>query len=496
MKTSKIFTLLIFLLFISYSSRAITTYFNYARFYSPADGNYLETYLTVSGKSAKYFKNANGKFQSGAEIAWIFYQNDVIIEAKKYILNSSEVDDSLFMPDYTDVQRFVLAPGEYDLEIIVADKSLPAKQFNSKTKIIIEKINETISIADLELLESVSKSEKQSNITKGGFDMTPFQSNFYSNEFEKILFYSEVYNASKSLGDNEKFIVTYSVQDYNSNNTLLEFSGYSKQTAKSVNSFLGELNISNLKSGNYNILVEARDKNNLLVASTKSFFQRQKNIVKDTLNVAIVQQSDYLQTGDAAFATKIKSKDSLVYYIRTFKPISSQQEGEFADRLTKDKDELQMRNYITSFWEKRNPKNPEFEFHKYNNLVNECNAMFSSSQMKGYRTDRGRVYLKYGIPDQRGRFENEPSNFPYEIWQYYTINKVHNRKFVFYNPTLATGAYRLLHSDAIGETRNDNWRVELDSRSQNGLKNRMDLDRTNGNSYMGNSVDENFENPR
>lgn len=495
MKTNlkHLFTLL--LLSSTFNVFGIVTYFNYARFNSPADGNYLETYLTVAGNSTKYQKNANGKFQAGADIAWIFYQNDKIVEAKKYTLNSQEVADSLQMPDYTDVQRFLLAPGEYDLEIVVADKATPEKQFNSKTKIVIEKVAETISLSDIELIESASKSDIQNNINKGGYALVPFQSNFFSDDFDKILFYSEVYNASKSLGENEKFVITYSIQDYNTNKSLLEFSGYSKQTTGIVNPFIGELNINNLKSGNYNILVEVRDKNNLMVATNKVFFQRQKSIQSDTADVKNAN-GEYAQMGDVAFASKIKTKDSLIYYIRTFKPISSQKEAEFADRLVKDKDEQQMRNYITSFWEKRNIRNPEHEFHKYNKLVNECNAMFSTTQMKGYRTDRGRVYLKYGVPDQRGRYENEPSNYPYEIWQYYTINKVHNRKFVFYNPSLSTGAYRLLHSDAIGETRNDNWKVELDSRSQQGQKNRMDLDKTNGNGYMGNSVDENFENPR
>jgi hypothetical protein len=485
------------LLFIcANQANAITTYFNYAHFFSPVDGHFIETYFTVLGNTIQYKKNANNKFQAGAEIAWIFYQNDKIVNAKKYILNSSEIEDSLQKPNFNDVQRFVLPPGEYDLEIVVADKFYPEKQFNSKTKITIENTPAGVFMSDIELIESAVASKTENILNKGGVELTPFQSNFYGDDFDRILFYNEVYNASKVLGVDEKFVVTYHVQDYNTNKELPEFSGFSKQIAKEANSFLGEINITKLLSGNYNILVETRDKTNNVITTQKCFFQRQKIQLIDSTKVD--ETNMYAQEpGDSNFEFKIKTIDSLVYYIRTFRPISQKSESEIADRLLKEKNEQQLRNYIHTFWDKRNIKNAEYEFHKYNARVKECNAMFSSSQMKGYRTDRGRVYLKYGMPDQRARYENEPSNYPYEIWQYYTINKVHNRKFVFYNPSLASNNYRLLHSDAIGETRNDNWKVELDSRSLTGQKNKMNLDNTNNNNdYMGNQVEDNFNNPR
>ena len=39
-------------------------------------------------------------------------------------------------------------------------------------------------------------------------------------------------------------------------------------------------------------------------------------------------------------------------------------------------------------------------------------------------------------------------------------------KFLFYNPTLADGAYELLHSNAIGERQNPRWEVLLYGSSQ------------------------------
>jgi hypothetical protein len=50
---------------------------------------------------------------------------------------------------------------------------------------------------------------------------------------------------------------------------------------------------------------------------------------------------------------------------------------------------------------------------------------------------------------------------PYEIWHYYKLKNQSNRKFVFANPDLVLNDYALIHSDAIGELSNPNWRSKL-----------------------------------
>lgn len=84
---------------------------------------------------------------------------------------------------------------------------------------------------------------------------------------------------------------------------------------------------------------------------------------------------------------------------------------------------------------------------------------FSTSIRKGYNTDRGRVYLQYGPPDNRTQMPHEPSAYPYEIWQYYKVKGQSNRRFIFYNPDLVTNDFKLIHSDALGEIMNDQWQL-------------------------------------
>ena len=52
-----------------------------------------------------------------------------------------------------------------------------------------------------------------------------------------------------------------------------------------------------------------------------------------------------------------------------------------------------------------------------------------------------------------------------QIWRFDKIGVFSNKRFVFYNPDLVNRAYRLLHSDMLGEIKNPAWPRELSKRS-------------------------------
>ena len=80
----------------------------------------------------------------------------------------------------------------------------------------------------------------------------------------------------------------------------------------------------------------------------------------------------------------------------------------------------------------------------------------------GFETDRGRVFLQYGPPNNIEGNTREPGAYPYEIWHYYKLtNNQSNVKFVFYNPDLITNDYQLIHSDARGEIYDARWKFKI-----------------------------------
>ena len=96
---------------------------------------------------------------------------------------------------------------------------------------------------------------------------------------------------------------------------------------------------------------------------------------------------------------------------------------------------------FVAFWKKQDP-NPADEynpvFNEYYNRVAYANQNFTSYSLEGWKSDRGMVLIILGAPDNIDRHPFEYYSKPYEVWQYYNLNK----QFIFMDHT-GFGDYRL-----------------------------------------------------
>ncbi|MDQ3048868.1 MAG: GWxTD domain-containing protein [Bacteroidota bacterium] len=477
----------------------VEAYLTHATFNLPSQKPYLETYMSVIGNSLRFVKNSNGKFQAAVDISISFLQNDTIRNAQKYTLNSPETDDTTkALPNFVDQQRFNLANGSYIMQISISDKNkVNANPFSAKIPVKIDFPSNMVTISDIQLLESYTKSVNPGMLTKSGYDLFPYVSTFYPENINKVKFYAEIYNAKTIIGDGQKMLVSYFIESYEKRTKLSEYSGFSKQISNDVNIVLAEFNINNLPSGNYNLVIEIRDKENKIQADQRCFLQRMNKVA--SLSLEDLTSIDISKT----FAANYKSGDTLSEYIRSLRPISSPNEIQYAENQLKGKKLETMQQFFYNFWRTRDAVNTEISWLDYFKEVQKVNNEFGTYGLKGYDTDRGRVYLQYGPPDSRNKVDNEPSAYPYEIWQYNSIfdkaqminnpnNKQSNKRFVFYNPDLVTNKYSLIHSDARGEIYNSRWELQLHKRdTQSG---NFDLEKAPG--HYGGNADDNFRNPK
>ena len=103
------------------------------------------------------------------------------------------------------------------------------------------------------------------------------------------------------------------------------------------------------------------------------------------------------------------------------------------------------------------------------------------------------MYLQYGPPNIISESYNEPSSYPFEIWQYYQLpDGQRNKRFVFYTTDLITNNFRLLHSDAIGEVYNYKWKVFLNNR----WFDPFNVDQQDVPDIYGGKADDYYRNPR
>ncbi len=461
----------------------LKAYFTYCTFNSPDDGPYIETYLSVVGESSQYVKNEKNTFQSKIEITLIFKQGEEIKKFKKYNLLSPEINDSLAEKvNFMDQQRIPLPNGKYEFEISIKDLNAPGAPFKSTQILTVDYPQNEIGISDIELIESLKKTTTKSIITKNGYDILPYTSDFYPENFEKIAFYSEIYNADKALGENENFLISYYIETYENNKVVGNYKSFVREAAKPVNILLKSFTIEKLPSGNYNLVIEARNKNNDLLLTKKVFFQR-----SNPKSTPLLISDDYLNSFVATM-----DKKELDDNIKSIEPISTNIEISFAQNQLKGKDEELMRQYFYNFWVTRNNLEPEVEWKEYAKRVETTNKLFSTGIKKGYTTDRGRVFLKYGKPNTRSEVKSEPSSYPYEIWHYYKVEKFSNKRFVFYSPDVVTNDYPLLHSDMPGFINNPQWKVQLHKRTNQPI----DMDTENNSDHYGGRANDIFNNPR
>lgn len=465
----------------------LKAYLSYSTFSAPQTGPYIETYLTVIGQSIIYKKNANGKFQGIVEVSLVFKQNDSIKNARKYNLHSKEVDDTTrSLENFIDQQRFSLPNGAYDFEIEIKDKNRNALPYNWTEKISINYVTDKIVVSDIELLESYTKSATQSILTKSGYDLVPYVSDFYPDNFNRLAFYCEIYNTKRVLGESERVVVNYYIQSAETMAAMNDFGSFSTQKTESVNVLLSSFIISNLPSGNYFLVVEVKDKNNLVLASKKKAIQRMNKSIR--LNMQDLTAVNTLNS----FVAGMANKDSLIDNIKSLRPIATDAEKAFIDEnISRSKPEL-LQQFFLNFWKTRNEAYPGSEWKKYYAEVRKVNANFSAINIKGYDTDRGRVYLQYGPPDSRITSDSEVGAYPYEMWQYFKLKSQTSRIFVFYNPDFVSSNYKLLHSDALGELNNPNWQTML----HKGNPQNSDPNFPSTDDYYGNRSNQNYLNSK
>lgn len=470
------------------SGKKLQVFLTYSTFNSPESGPYVETYLSVYGNSVHFIPTESGKFKGSLQVIMIFKKGDEIVNFDKYELSSPELEDTTKI-DFTfiDQQRYLLPNGDYNFEIQVGDINSETKPYISMQPLSINFPDNEVMVSGIQLLESYKKSEENSILSKSGYDLIPYVFNFYPEDINNLTFYTEIYNSNTVLGENEKYLLSYYIAEIDNDTPLARYVRYKKETTASVNVLLTEFNITDLPSGNYFLIVEAKSKENKRLGINKFFFQRSNPKIQYSLDDLTALNLN------KTFAGRINNMDTLAEYVRCLIPISNNQEINFALAHLESSDIETLQKFFYKFWYERNQLEPEKEWLNYLNEVNKVNLAYSTSISKGYETDRGRAYLKYGPPNAISESYNEPSAYPYEIWHYYELkNGQRNKRFVFYTVEIATNDFRQVHSDVTGELANYRWQQVIYGRVDPGFN----LDSGAENDGWGGNSKKYFDTPR
>lgn len=127
----------------------------------------------------------------------------------------------------------------------------------------------------------------------------------------------------------------------------------------------------------------------------------------------------------------------------------------------KDMSDEAKQRYLTQFWSQRDPS-PGTQRNEireaFYDAIDFANRTYSERRVPGWKTDRGRIYAKYGAPDDVLRRLQEISNSrPYEVWRY---TRGRQRWYVFADRS-SLGNFKLVHTNDVQENRMPDWREIL-----------------------------------
>jgi GWxTD domain-containing protein len=355
---------------------------------------------------------------------------------------------------FIDQQRFSLPTGEYQMEISITDMNSGDALPTESIAVKVDFPDGAPAVSDVLLFDSYAKADQQSACTKSGYDFLPRVYPFYGVSDEKLNFYVELYNSDK-LYDEGKFLINYYIETVESSSQMRNYSFNKRDDVSKVNVLLNTIDIKDLPSGNYYLVIEMRDRSNTLICSNSCFFQKSNPSVNfDFEDLGGVNIAN-------TFVSQITEIDTLRRFIRYLDPICTELERDYSTSVVTGDDVKTMQQFLYNFWSKRSPMNPKQGFDDYLAAVKRVNMSFGTTSFPGYRSDRGYVFLKYGQPDKIMEVPDEPAARPYQIWHYYQVANQRDKKFVFMAPDRSTNDYQLIHSNMVGEINNPRWPMEI-----------------------------------
>jgi GWxTD domain-containing protein len=117
------------------------------------------------------------------------------------------------------------------------------------------------------------------------------------------------------------------------------------------------------------------------------------------------------------------------------------------------------RRFLTNFWQKRDPTpgTPRNEAREsFYQAVEYANREYKEGGRKpvaGWRSDRGRIFARYGAPGDIYRSQNDGRAPPYEVWRY---TKGKGSYYIFADRT-GFGAFQLIFSNDLREPGVPTW---------------------------------------
>lgn len=420
---------------------------DYARYRNDAQNAYVELYYGFYPNALNYTL-AGGKYAAGIKV-----HTKLTSHAKQTVLVNRAmllpiaIDDTAsaaYKFPFTTQAGFVVPYGEYTLEVTALDSLAPARRDSLRLSINLPPYPEKITVSDIQMCSRVQASNKKEDLFyKNGLEVMPNPALVFGVATHPMLFnYAELYNLNPE--------VTYTVK-----NQIVSAEGQTvKEAARAPRKYgvkngieAGSMNVTAIMSGKYTYrLLVLDERAQELARSEKTFFVYNPHL-KPQATTPLAASAAAAELSGLTGA-EMDAEFQQAKYIATNEEIKM-----YAQIQT----ETGKREFLGAFWgkvEMGRLDRPPMKRGEYLRRVATANQQYKAFSKDGWRTDRGRVYILYGEPDQVARATGDAASRPYLTWVYYGIEK--GVEFVFVD-RFGSSDYQLVHSTKRGELQDEDW---------------------------------------
>ena len=455
-KSPKFITLIIIGLVCIFSSdlfaqnQKIEFYVDYAQFRLQQNYVYLEVYYSIARKSLT-FKEANDGYHAIVTIKTYLKKGDSLMLIDSLIVQDwvKILEEILPSQKFAELSAIQIETGSYLLTSEFTDLNSNQKVYFSDSLKVIPFSDENLEISQVQFANSISvQKEREMKFDKNGLRVVPNASNTYGDGLYRLFFYAEAYNfivSEESQGST--YHLEYHLLDQKGE-IIQKVTGAPKKKPGSSSVINGCLDIGFLSSGFYKLkIVIGDDFSGQIAESEKRFFvYKPEDFMANKAQQQKMEQSEINEFENMDEATLDRHFEMAQY-------ITSKEDKKIFKKL----DVNGKRSFLYNFWQDLDPdRNTPINERKiqYYHLLEYANKNFSVGTRQGWRSDRARILLIYGQPDDVERHPSNPGTRDYQIWQYYELEG--GVEFIFVD-IRGIRDYELVHSTHRNEVHDYEW---------------------------------------
>jgi GWxTD domain-containing protein len=422
--------------------------YDYASFAGDSVQAYFELYYGIHENMVSY-RHAAGGLSGSVDFRWVIRNDSVQLASREWTVPHSvnDTSDLLHGQSLVGLQSVGLPPGHYKMTLVASDPLNAARHDSVTFPVDIARIDsQRETLSDIELCTSVqSSTNRKSLFYKNTLEVIPNPGRLYGTGLPILYYYAEAYNLDFRT-DQSRVIVHAAVLDALGKEVATNERQKPRMAHSSVE--IGTLNLSAIHGGSYQFQLSVLDTSrNVLAVSSKRFFVYKLGGQRDTSLTAGLADYTVSEYGVMTAADCDRAFGEAIY-------IATGPERDQYERLT---DVNAKRKFLFEFWKRRDmsPESPLNESKtEYQKRVEEATRQYSWGMRQGWKTDRGRVLIVYGTPDEIERFPSQSGSNPYEIWHY---NNLEGGIIFVFVDRRAMGDYGLVHSTSRNELHDENW---------------------------------------